>query len=72
MIDILGIFNRVMSVVNAAPKVIAAAPQFIELAQSVMPLFNGAQQDELKSALQRARQRSDEAEADFIKAGRGQ
>lgn len=69
--DILGIFNRVMSVVNAAPKVIAAAPQFIELAHSVMPLFNGAQQEELKSALRAARERSDAAEADFVKAGRG-
>lgn len=70
--DILSIFNRVMSVVNAAPKVIAAAPQFIELAQSVMSIFSGAQQEELKSALAAARARSDAAEDDFVKASRGQ
>lgn len=70
--DIASIFNRVISIVRAAPKVVAAAPQFVELAESVMPIFTGAQQEELKSALARARERSDEAQADFVKASRGQ
>lgn len=70
--DFNAIFQNVMKVVQAAPKVIAAAPQFIELAQSVMPIFSGAQQDELKSALAAARARSDAAEDDFVMASRGQ
>ena len=70
--DIAGIFSNVMRVVNGAKAAVAAAPEFIELAQSVMPIFTGAQQDELKSALAAARQRSDEAQADFVKASRGQ
>lgn len=70
--DIAGIFQTVLAAVRSAPKIIAAAPQFAEIVHGVMPLFNGAQQDELKSALQQARQRSDEAQTDFVKAGRGQ
>ena len=69
--DILSIFNTVRGIIAAAPKAIAAAPQFVELVQGVMPIFNGAQQDELKAALAAARKRSDEAQADFVKAGRG-
>lgn len=69
--DLNTIFQRVMNVVQAAPKVIAAAPQFVELAQSVLPIFSGAQQEALKSALERARAGSDAAEADFVRASRG-
>lgn len=69
--DIGSIFQTVMKIIQGAPKVIAAAPQFVDLVQGVMPIFSGAQQDELKSALAQARQRSDEAQADFVKAGRG-
>lgn len=70
--DMDAIFRRVLGVVQAAPKVIAAAPQFVQLAQSVLPIFSGAQQEELKSALARARAGSDEAEADFVRASRGE
>lgn len=69
--DVTSIFQTVMKVVNGARQAVAAAPEFIELAQSVMPIFTGAQQDELKSALAAARQRSDDAQDDFVKAGRG-
>lgn len=69
--DILSIFNTVKRVIESAPAVIAAAPQFVEIVQGVMPIFNGAQQDELKSALAAARERSDDAQTDFVNAGRG-
>ena len=69
--DVMSIFSNVMKVVNGARQAVAAAPEFIELAQSVMPIFTGAQQDDLKSALAAARARSDAAEDDFVKASRG-
>lgn len=69
--DILGIFNTVRGIIANAPKVIAEAPHFVELVHGVLPIFNGAQQDELKSALAAARERSDAAQADFVQAGRG-
>lgn len=69
--DIMGIFNTVRGIIANAPKAIAAAPQFVELVKGVLPIFSGAQQDELKAALAAARQRSDEAQADFVQAGRG-
>lgn len=70
--DIASIFSTVMRVVQSAPAVIASAPAFIDIVQGVLPIFNGAQQDELKSALAAARKRSDDAQDDFVKAGRGQ
>lgn len=65
------LFQTVLGAIRSAPAIVAAAPQFVEIVQGVMPLFTGAEQDELKTALAEARKRSDDAQDDFVEAGRG-
>lgn len=57
--------------IEALPKVVASAPAFINFFHEVISGFSKEDQDELKSAYQAARSRSDEAEAEFLKASGG-
>lgn len=65
-------FQTILRIIRGAPAVIAQAPAFKELFDQVVTVFKPGEQEQLKSAYQQARQRSDEAQADFTKAGRGQ
>lgn len=61
-------FAKILGIVRTA---VNAGPAFHQLFNNVLPLFNGAQQTELKSAYQQAIDASDAAEQDFVKASRG-
>ena len=61
-----------LPLVQALPKVVAAAPEFVALFNQLISGFKQEDQDVLKAAYREARDRSDSAEADFIKASRGE
>lgn len=61
-------FETVLSLIRGATQV---TPIVTDLVQAILPAFNGTQQDQLKSALAEARQRSDAAQNDFVQASRG-
>jgi hypothetical protein len=58
--------------IEALPKVVASAPEFINLFHEFIKGFSEQEQEELKDAYQRARSRSDEAQAEFEQASRGE
>lgn len=57
--------------IQALPKVIAMAPEFENLFNEFVRNYNSTEQEQLKSAYQAARERSDSAQADFVQASRG-
>jgi hypothetical protein len=58
--------------IEALPKVVAAAPEFKKLFDAFVEGFKEDDQEELKSAYQRARDASDSAQNDFLDASRGE
>jgi hypothetical protein len=56
---------------NAVKLAGSATPAFKAIFDHVLPMFTGAEQDALKTAYQAARLASDDAENDFVQAGRG-
>lgn len=61
-------FRTILGIVQTA---VSAGPAFEALFQQVLPLFSKQEQDELKSAYAKAREGSDDAQDDFVNAGRG-
>lgn len=61
-------FQAVLKIVQGAT---TAGPAFAALLDQVIPLFAGAEQAQLKDAYAKARQNSDDAQDDFVNAGRG-
>lgn len=64
--------STIVGLIDALPKVVAAAPEFEALFDQMVQAFKPHEQSQLKSAYQRARERSDSAQADFQKASRGE
>jgi hypothetical protein len=59
------------TVLEAIKLVGSATPAFDALFHQVLPLFGHAEQRQLKDAYAAARQSSDDAQDDFVRAGRG-
>lgn len=64
-------FPLFLGLVEALPKVIAAAPEFKKLFDQVLLIFNEPEQEQLKTAYAKAREESDSAQEDFVKASKG-
>lgn len=64
-------FTSVLGIIKNAPAIVAQAPAFKALFDQVVTVFKPAEQAELKSAYQAARDRSDDAQADFEEARKG-
>ena len=62
-------FATILGIIRAAQSV---GPDFAALVNGIKPLFSGAQQGELQTALQEAMERSNAAQNDFVKASRGE
>lgn len=65
-------FAIVLGLIHNLPKAIAAASEFKALFDQILKGFNTQEQAQLKDAYQHARERSDSAQADFIKASQGE
>ena len=64
-------FTTVLNIIKAVPKVVAEAPAFKALFDQAITVFKPAEQEQLKSAYRAARDRSDDAQDDFVQASRG-
>lgn len=60
-----------LPLIAALPKAVAAAPEFASLFHELIKGYNSSDQEQLKSAYQAARDRSDSAESEFVQASRG-
>ena len=59
------------AIMNAVKLAGSATPAFKSLFDQILPLFGDAEQGQLKDAYAAARKASDDAQDDFVQAGRG-